>query len=199
MRILLPLRWVGALAGVLLGLTSCSDSQDGWAVVQGNAAFQRGDFQKAALHYLSAQRSGESLDVVNYNLGNVYNALGETNTALSIWNRISRPGSDELAYRLAFNRGYLLYQRGQYDQACQEFRTALMMKPSSLDAKRNLEISLLKTQSFGSALPARPRVADRTDPGETQKALLEYINRLEGTRWKANNVPDATPASSSDW
>lgn len=189
----------GIVMAVLVTLGSCSDWKDGWAVIQGNAAFQRGDFQRAALQYLSAQQGSDFLDVVNYNLGNVYNALGETNTALAVWNRISRPGSDELAYRLAFNRGYLLYQRGQYDQACQEFRTALMMKPSSLDAKRNLEICLLKTQSFGTALPARPRTADRTDPGETQKALLDYINRLEGTRWKANNRPDATPGSSSDW
>jgi hypothetical protein len=73
------------------------------------------------------------------------------------------------------------------------------MKPSSLDAKRNLEICLLKTQNFGSALPARTKTADRTDPGETQKALLEYINRLEGSRWKSTNSIESTAASSSDW
>jgi tetratricopeptide (TPR) repeat protein len=183
----------------LLALASCSDWSDGLTIVQGNAAFQRGDFQKASLSYLAAQGTGTSRDVVNYNLGNVYNALGETNTALSVWSRITRPASDELAYRLAFNKGYLLYQRGQYDQACQEFRTALLMKPSSLDAKRNLEICLLKTQNFGSALPARTKTADRTDPGETQKALLEYINRLEGSRWKSTNSIESTAASSSDW
>ena len=194
------MRCLSALSLVFaLLLTSCSDWGDGWAIIQGNAAFQRGEFQKASLSYLSAQGTGASLDVVNFNLGNVYNALGETNTALSVWSRITRPASDELAYRLAFNKGYLLYQRGQYDQACQEFRTALLMKPSSLEAKRNLEICLLKTQSFGSALPARTKSADRTDPGETQKALLEYINRLEGTRWKANNRPETTVMSSSDW
>ena len=194
MRRLVP---IAVLA--LFSLASCSDWGDGWAIVQGNAAFQRGEFQKASLSYLAAQGTGASLEVVNYNLGNVYNALGETNTALSVWSRITHPGSEELAYRLAFNKGYLLYQRGQYEQAVQEFRTALLMKPSSLDAKRNLEICLLKTQNFGSDLPARSRTPDHTDPGETQKALLDYINRLEGTRWKANNRPDSTVTSSSDW
>ena len=184
---------------LLLSVVSCSEWRAGLAVVQGNAAYQRGDFQKAGLNYLAAQKAGSSADVVNYNLGNVYNALGETNTALAVWNRIVRPADEEVAYRLAFNKGYLLYQRGQYDEACQEFRTALLMKPSSLDAKRNLEICLLKTQNFGSALPARTRTTDHTEPGETQKALLDYINRLEGTRWKANNRPDSTASSSSDW
>jgi len=167
--------------------------------MQGNAAFQRGEFQKASLSYLAAQQAGVPTDVVAYNLGNVYNALGETNMALAVWGQITRPSSEELAYRLAFNKGYLLYQRGQYEAACQEFRTALVMKPSSLDAKKNLEISLLKTQNFGTALPNRPRLTDHTVPGETQKALLDYINRLEGTRWKANNRPDSTVRSSSDW
>jgi len=187
-----------ALTAFLL-LASCSEATQGWVIMQGNAAFQRGEFQKASLSYLAVQGAGLSLDVISYNLGNVYNALGETNTALAVWSNITRPSSEELAYRLAFNKGYLLYQRGQYEEACREFRTALVMKPSSLDAKRNLEISLLKTQNFGSALPSRPRAADRTDPGETQKALLDYINRLEGTRWKANNRPDSTVRSSSDW
>jgi tetratricopeptide (TPR) repeat protein len=177
-------------------LVSCSEWQEGVAIIQGNGAYQRGEFQKASLSYLSVQDSSAA-DIVNYNLGNVYNALGETNTAMAVWSRIVKPGSEELAYRLAFNRGYLQYQRGQYDDAVKEFRTALLMKPSSLDAKRNLEICLLKTQSFGSALPARSRT-DRSDPSEPQKALLDYINRLEGTRWKANNHYESAP-SSVDW
>lgn len=189
---------VWALLAGLLALGSCAEWTNGWAIAQGNAAFQRGEFQKASLSYLAAQGGGTSLDVVHYNLGNVYNALGETNTALAVWAQIGQPGSEELAYRLAFNRGYLLYQRGQYEDACREFRTALIMKPSSLDAKRNLEICLLKTQNFGTALPARSRTVDRADPGEAQKALLDYINRLEGTRWKANNRPEL-PVVSSDW
>jgi len=188
-----------AAVAALLLLASCTEGTQGWIVMQGNAAFQRGEFQKSSLSYLAAQNLGGALDVIDYNLGNVYNALGETNTALAVWARITQPSSEELAYRLAFNKGYLLYQRGQYEEACQEFRTALVMKPSSLDAKRNLEICLLKTQNFGSALPSRPRTAERTDPGETQKALLDYIDRLEGTRWKANNRPDSTVRSSSDW
>ena len=189
----------GLIAALCLLFVSCSEWGAGWAVVQGNAAFQRGEFQRSSLSYLGAQTVGASPDVVNYNLGNVYNALGETNTALSVWNRIVRPGDEELAYRLAFNKGYLLYQRGQYEEAFQEFRTALLLRPASLDAKRNLEICLLKTQNFGSTLPARSRAVEHTDPGETQKALLDYINRLEGTRWKANNRPESTASSSSDW
>lgn len=189
--------FLAVLSGLLLA--SCTEGTQGWVVMQGNASFQRGEFQTSSLSYLAARDFGLSLDVIDYNLGNVYNALGETNTALAVWARITRPSSEELAYRLAFNKGYLLYQRGQYEEACQEFRTALVMKPSSLDAKRNLEICLLKTQNFGNALPSRPRTAERTDPGETQRALLDYIDRLEGTRWKANNRPESTARSSSDW
>jgi len=184
------------LAVLAVLLASCSEWSEGVAIIQGNGAYQRGEFQRASLSYLSVQDSSAA-DIINYNLGNVYNALGETNTAMAVWSKITKPGSEELAYRLAFNRGYLQYQRGQYDDAVKEFRTALLMKPASLDAKRNLEICLLKTQSFGTSLPARAK-ADRSEPGEPQKALLDYINRLEGTRWKANNHYESAP-SSEDW
>lgn len=194
-----PIRSFGFLLVVLASLSSCAEASQGWVVMQGNASFQRGEFQKASLSYLAAQEAGLSTDVIDYNLGNVYNALGETNTALAVWARIVQPSSEELAYRLAFNKGYLLYQRGQYAAAAEEFRTALLMKPASLDAKRNLEICLLKTQNFGTTLPSRTRAVESSDPGETQRALLDYINRLEGTRWKANNRPDSTVRSSSDW
>jgi len=178
---------------------SCSHVQAGWDVLMGNASFQRGEFQKSSLEYLSADKALKGDDVVAYNLGNVYNALGETNTALATWSRISQPSSDELAFRLAFNMGYLQYQKGQYDAACNNFRTALILRPQSLDAKRNLELCLLKTQNFETDLPARPKSGERGDLGDSQRALLDYLSRLEGTRWKANNQIEPSVVSSSDW
>ena len=186
-------------AVALLGLlASCTDFSDGWVVLQGNAAFQRGEFQKASLAYLEVSPQPASQGVVLYNLGNVDNALGEANTALSVWKSITQPGSDELQFRLAFNTGHLLYQRGQYEEAYDQFKAALSLKPSNLDAKRNLELSLLKIQSFGLGLTPRTQ-ATVTTAKETDKAMLDYINRLEGSRWKANNQLDTTVPSSSDW
>ena len=191
---------MGVLALVVLAwlAVSCSELGGGWIVLQGNAAFQRGEFQKASLAYMGVSPQPDSQTVVLYNLGNVDNALGEVNTALSVWKSIKQPGSDELQFRLAFNTGHLLYQRGQYEEAYNEFKAALILKPSNLESKRNLELSLLKIQSF--ALGLTPR-AQTTAPvaKDTDKAMLDYINRLEGSRWKANNQQGASVPSSSDW
>ncbi len=129
-------RWI-LPAVLLVSLASCSDWGDGWAHPSGNAAFQRGDFQKASLSYLAAQGTGQALDVVNYNLGNVFNALGETNTALSVWGRIVRPEFGGTGLPAGVQQRLPALPAGQYDQAVEQFRTALLMKPSSLDAKRN--------------------------------------------------------------
>jgi tetratricopeptide (TPR) repeat protein len=184
------------LASVLL--VSCTEISDGWSVLVGNSAFQRGEFQKASLAYLQVSPNPANRSVVLYNLGNVDNALGEANTALAIWNTLDTPGSDELQFRLAFNKGHLLYQRGQYEEAYQQFKTALTLKPSHLETKRNLELSLLKIQSFGLGLTPRGPAASPVTK-DTDKAMLDYINRLEGSRWKANNQLETPTSSSSDW
>ncbi len=194
---------MGALRGLLLMflalvLVSCGDLSHGLAVLQGNAAFQRGEFQRASLNYLEVLDNEATRSVVLYNLGNVYNALGEANSALAAWSGITTPSADELQFRLSFNKGHLLYQRGKYGEAYIEFKTALTLKPSSVEAKRNLELSLVKVQSFGLGLSPRTSTPTST-PKETEKAMLDYINRLEGSRWKANNQPESSSASSSDW
>jgi tetratricopeptide (TPR) repeat protein len=187
-----------ALVLFSLIFASCTEVSDGWGVLLGNAAFQRGEFQASSLTYLRVSPDPATRNVVLYNLGNVDNALGEANTALAVWAGIKGPSSDELRFRLAFNRGHLLYQRGQYEDAYNEFKVALTLKPSNLSAKRNLELSLVKILSFGLGLTPRTSTAVPV-PKDTDKAMLDYINRLEGSRWKANNQLDTSQSSSSDW
>ncbi len=187
----------GLILSALL-LASCGDLTDGLAVLQGNAAFQRGEFQRASLNYLEVPANDSTRGVVLYNLGNVYNALGEANSALAAWRGIAAPTAEELLFRLSFNKGHLLYQRGKYEEAYNEFKTALTLKPGSLETKKNLELSLVKVQSFGLGLSPRA-TSVFTAPRDTEKAMLDYIKRLEGSRWKANNQPESSSASSSDW
>lgn len=181
-------------------LASCSDVQDGVEVLMGNYAFQRGDYQKASLHYLHVTHEARFSPWINYNLGNVYNALGEANTAMAAWNLVDEKAPEELLFRLNFNKGVLQLQKGLYQEAYESFKKALILHPVSLDAKRNLELSLQKIQNMGKQLP--PRSTEKSDAanqaGPESRALLDYIRRLEGNRWKSN-PQKAESASSSDW
>ena len=183
---------------VLLGLlTGCSDAEDGLAILSGNYEFQRGNYTLASLRYLQVEQKDRFGPWVNYNLGNVYNALGEANSALAVWNGVDRKAPEELLFRLAFNKGDLLYQKGLYQEAYHSFQQALLLKPANIEAKHNLELCLLKIQSFASA-NAPVSTAAPTTPTPQTKALLDYVQRLEGNRWKSNSSQKSSP-SSSDW
>lgn len=188
-----------ALAGVLL-LGACAPVYEGAQTLLGNAATQRGDYQQAILAYNEARSARDSLPWVLYNLGNVYNALGESSAALELWDQVDQALYPELEFRLAFNRGHLLYQKGRYAEAYAEFRRALLLDSRSLDAKRNLELALGKWQAQASAPLGGegPRRGAASRQVENARAVLDYIRRVEQARLQANRQTDPSPQE-ADW
>lgn len=189
---------------LIFTLTSCADWSDGAGVLYGTYSTMRGEYQGAALTYLQfLENPNKNTPWVQYNLGNVYQFLGESNAALSLWLSIDDTPSSELSFRLAFNKGYLFFQKGQYQEAFDSFKQALVLRPASLEAKQNLELTLAKIQALNNnpvvALP-RSQEGSRNPsatPQET-RAMLDYIRRLESEKWKnLKEKPEST--DSSDW
>jgi tetratricopeptide (TPR) repeat protein len=134
-----------------------------------------------------------------YNLGNVYQALGEPESAKQQWETIDlEEAPTELRFRLNFNLGVLLFQQGQYLGAYRAFRQAIKVKPSDLDTKKNLELSLLKLQTpSGDGQEAREALGQGSDLGET-RVLLEYVEHKERELWKGQRE-ETSETYNRDW
>ena len=82
------------LTGLILSLilinSSCSNSQIYIDVIEGNYAFSRGEYQEANLAYLKVKGEEPFDEYISYNLGNVYYALGEIDSAFEEWESINR-------------------------------------------------------------------------------------------------------------
>ncbi|MFW5743305.1 MAG: tetratricopeptide repeat protein [Spirochaetota bacterium] len=186
------------------------------AVLRGNLAYARGDYQTALVHYLAAEERSEHRGWVLFNTGNVYYALGEHDAALTAWTdarTASAPaasGSDEpagstlLIHAASYNRGVLLYERGDYRAAYEEFSYALRLNPRSMAAKTNLELALRKLSSaeqgeqMGDEAASGEGDGRADEPDASTLRILEYVRRKEARQWFANRESDDS-ADPRDW
>ena len=165
-------------------LSACRQSTPSANVIIGNMAYNQGQYQKSILHYLSAEHKVDrEMDVVYYNLANVYYALGEVEAALRTWTMAEEVTNDvEILYRIAFNRGILYYNWGRYDEAYRNFRRALVLKPADIDSKVNLEESLSRIRTEIN----QPLSADEKSEKqfiEGNNLLMDYLKRKEADEW----------------
>lgn len=184
-------------------LTSCGQDIPQLRVIRGNYNVSRGDYQMAIVDYLRARGESEYDPWIAYNLGNVYHFLGEAEAAVEQWNRAQNVDVRDLQFGAAFNRGVYLFEQGRYDEALSQFRFALTVNPSSMDAKRNFETTLERIES-GAGL-TRDGISESEEgedqsqtPESTATRMLDYVRRKEEQRWRANAEQDG-PGEARDW
>lgn len=203
------------LAIAVAMLCGCAGSRPMLAVLRGNLAYGRGDYQTALVHYLSAGDETADRGWLLFNQANVYYALGEQEAALATWDEArsstsTAVGRDAeapltlLIHAASYNRGVLLYQRGDYEAAYDEFRYALDVNPQSVPTKVNLELALRKIRSAEQAEQVGGDAGSVSDKPTDEEAgpatlrILEYVRRKEAQRWFANKETD-DPPDPRDW
>lgn len=182
-------------------LAGCGGGDPRIAVLQGNYAFSRGEFQTATIHYLRAveQFAGaEGTGGVAYNIGNVYHSLGEPTAALAAWQTALTSDDSVIRYGTWFNRGVLLYELGHYTQAGNAFAAALSERPGSLDAKVNLELCLRKIQARQASTSGNSTNGESSATSETLR-VLEYVKRQEEQTWTGSETPVSDASQPEDW
>ena len=179
----------------VMGLSSCHSPR--LLVWWGNQLYVRGEYTDATIHYIRAQEGLLEEGVIQYDLGNVYHALGETEAAESILREsITREVDPELVFRSRFNLGNISYERGDYAAAVEHYVQALMARPNDVDAKVNLETALRKAQNAGGG-----RERTSSDPemlAEKYEKILGIIHEKEDMIWRSIE-PQASDDPAEDW
>ena len=171
-----------SLAAALLA-GSCSPVLGKLYIIEGSFLSARGHSAEAMGAYLKALAFPDAAPYAEYGLGCVYLALDEGQAAQKRFAAAlsaAPAGDTELIYRIRYNLGVIHFQNGGFEAAAQEFRRALEAESGKIEAKRNLELSLL-SQGAREQSSAAP-VFDG-DGGE-YGALFDLIRRKERDRWK---------------
>jgi Ca-activated chloride channel family protein len=184
-----------ALAAALLLLnSSCSRGSQAAGklmLLRGNFLSGRGMYTEAILAYLEALEYDETAAYAEYGMGSVFLALEEGAAALqrfaSAEERLAgmpREDHRELIYRINYNRGVVRFHAGDFAAAADQFRAALETDGSRIEAKRNLELSLLALTSQSSS-PSPSADLSLLEEQGASRTLFDYIRRKEQDQWKS--------------
>ena len=196
---------LAALACIFL-FNSCTKAQGKLLIMEGNFFNSRGFYLEAISSYLKALEYDEVVPYAEYGLGSAYFALEEGEAALERYRTAEREirGEDksELKYRIYYNTGIIFFERGEYDEAAKAFRNALKMDNSRIEAKRNLELSLLTLErSSPPQAASSERKAENASEGEGggSSALFEYLREMEQEQWRSREWLSEGESSGPDY
>lgn len=174
-------------------LAGCSRFGSYYHVAQGARAYANGDYQRANIAYIEASGSEDNALQIAFNLGTVYYALGEVSAAESEWQIAEGTADQELAYRVFFNYGVLLFERGEYAEAYEKFRNALEIEPTGIEAKINLELTMEKMEvRKGESQALISPQAPREGRAEVE-LIMNYLKKMEGEVWESTEVLEYEP------
>jgi Ca-activated chloride channel family protein len=186
---------------------SCAPVSGKLLVMEANFYYSQGRYDEAIEVYTRALEKTEG-SYAEYGLGTVYVALeeisaarGRYDAALEAYGALPAGENEELGYRIHYNRGLVLFWEGDFEGAAGAFREALEIDGSRIEAKRNLEISLLSL--------SRERDREEQGNGELQgeeaeldprlSALFRYLGRKEQDQWKSREWAGEPPSSGPDY
>ncbi|MDR1837860.1 MAG: VWA domain-containing protein [Treponema sp.] len=171
-----------SIIAVVFVFSSCSQGK--LLLLKANYLFSLGRYDEAVVPYLEALNYEEAAPYAEYGLGLTFYFIDEEEAALNRYGNSQKileslPDGEhrELRYRNYYNSGVIHFEQGDFPSAAAAFKEALKADPGRIDAKRNLEISLL-------SISAETTVGNRTESrSETKEILFEYIRQEEQQRW----------------
>ncbi|MDR0450499.1 MAG: tetratricopeptide repeat protein [Treponema sp.] len=199
-----------ALLPFLLLLGACSVFPGRLLVMEGNFYQSRGMYSRAVSAYLKALNYPEAVPYAEYGLGSSYQALDEGKAARerfaaaeealeSVSEKIPPEGRRELSYRIRYNTGLLLFEEEDFEGAAAAFREALAIDAGRVEAKRNLELSLLSRPRDKSPASARGEGRENGERLGRERALFDYLSKKEQDRWKSQEWIGDEPSTGPDY
>jgi Ca-activated chloride channel family protein len=187
----------------LLALCSCSGFVGKLLVMEGNFYYTRGQSNDAITAYLKATTYMEVKPYAEFGLGVIYYSLDEPDAALFRLDKAkeaaqNETGHTELLYRIHYNAGVIHFEEGDYNKAVSDFKQALETEGSHIEAKRNLELSLL-FQSRNENTSENSAGKNEVREGARTEALFDYLRQKESSQWRSREWTEDTSISELDY
>ncbi len=122
---------------------------------EGNRAYAAGDYQNALELYRRAAAERPDLRAIAYNAGNALHRLSQYERAVSEAQRAAADGPNDVRFRAYYALGNHFARLNRWREAYEAYRNALILNPTDLDAKVNLEIALRRLDEQRQGQPGQ--------------------------------------------
>jgi Ca-activated chloride channel family protein len=173
------------LAAIIFMFTSCSEGK--LLLLEANYLQTRGKYDEALLRYMKAQDFNDAAPYAEYGLGLTFYMMDENKAALKSYDNsqkilgtLPEAGHSELRFRNSYNSGIIFFEEGDYKSAAAAFKDALRADGRKIEAKRNLELSLMS-----AARQVNEDNSEKRTENETRELLFNFIKEEEQRLWKS--------------
>ncbi len=111
---------------------------------EGNALFEKGEYEAALRRYLEAQQEARSRPELHFNAGDALYKQGKYAEALQEMGRATEGTPPDMSAAAHYNLGNALFRQEKFQEAVGAYKKSLELKPDDIDAKINLELALEK-------------------------------------------------------
>lgn len=182
------------LAAIVFTLVSCSEGK--LLLLEANYLQTRGRYDEALLRYMKAQDFEDAAPYAEYGLGLTFYLMDESKAALKSFDNSQKilkslpEGHSELSFRNSYNSGIIFFEEGDYQSATNAFKDALRADGRKIEAKRNLELSLMAAER--QAKENSPN--ENSQENETKELFFDLIQEEEQRLWKSREwSPEENP------
>jgi Ca-activated chloride channel family protein len=143
------------LAALAFAFTPAAAASARAMVEEGNRLFEEGRLDEALRQYTQAQVEDPEAPEIHLNIGNVLYRQGEFEKAKEAYRRAFQAQNRALAESARYNSGTASLSAGELESAVEDFREALRLNPEDADARRNLELALMRQQQMQPPPPSQ--------------------------------------------
>ena len=173
-------------------LTGCSaDLSSRQTILYSTLKWYQKDYQDSTVGFLKVIEDAENnqnQEVLQYGLfglASSYIMQDEETSALEKLEQIDLDAPDPIRFATYYNIGIIAHKHGEYEKATEAFKQALLIDNTNIDAKINLELSLMENSTHSKAGSQELKPVSESDyQSSIEDTLFSVIRESEQNRWK---------------
>ncbi len=120
-----------------------------------------------------------------YDLATTYLVQNENDVALERFKQLENVEDKNVRYAVFYNCGIIANRKGNYEDAAKYFRNALKIDGTKIDAKINLELSLMNTEKEAkSKQNVQSQVSETKTSSTMEESIFARIREYDEKQWK---------------